>query len=122
MIFKQINRLQQLDQLIRQKRTGSADDLAQRLNLSRRQVYNWIDQLRDLGLEIEYNRGIQSFYYVKSYKVSIVIGIENLTDSEFGSIEAGINFKKNNYLCYEIAQTPYTFGVANINNSSGLLV
>jgi len=38
MIFKQINRLQQIDQLIRQKRTGNAKQLAAKLEISRKHL------------------------------------------------------------------------------------
>ena len=47
MIFKQIERFQYLDQLIRQKRTGNADELARKLKISRRQVYNCLEEFKD---------------------------------------------------------------------------
>jgi predicted DNA-binding transcriptional regulator YafY len=96
MIFKQLNRLQQIDQLIRQKRTGNADDLAEKLHISRRQVYNWIEELKNYGLEIEYKREIKSFVYLKPYQINITLDIRELTVEETTEIEAGINFLKKN--------------------------
>lgn len=113
MIFKQINRLQQIDQLIRQKRTGNAEEFAAKLQISRRQVYNWIDEMRGLGLEINYDRDIRSFVYLKPYRISIALDIKELPDSEIFDIEAGMNFSKKCILCNDIAQTRYIFELAN---------
>jgi len=78
MIFKLLNRLQQIDQLIRQKRTGNADELAAKLNISRRQVYYWLEELKSYGLEIDYNRDIKSFVYQKPYEVTITFKVKEI--------------------------------------------
>lgn len=77
MIFKQINRLCYLDQLIRQQRTGSAYDLAQKLQISRRQVYNLIDKLKDLGFEVDYDRYRKTFLYPIPFRYNIELGRKN---------------------------------------------
>ena len=61
--FKYISRLERIDQLIRQERTGNAPAFARRLEISVRQLYNLIEELKDLGLPIEYCRTRQTFYY-----------------------------------------------------------
>lgn len=94
MIFKQLNRLQQIDQLIRQRRTGNAEELAEKLNISRRQVYNWLEELKSYGLEIDYKREIKSFVYLKPYQINITLDIRELSYKETTEIEAGINFLK----------------------------
>ncbi len=78
MIFKLLNRAQQIDQLIRQKRTGNADELAVKLNISRRQVYYWLEELRNYGLEIEYNRDLKSFVYLKTYEITIAFNVKEI--------------------------------------------
>lgn len=97
MFINQINRLQQLDQLIRQKRTGNADELATTLGISRRQVYNWLDELKSLGLEIGYDRYRQSFIYNKPYHIKIDIKVKELSKEDAKKLNAGINFSKKNY-------------------------
>lgn len=92
MIYKQLNRLQQIDQLIRQKRTGNAEELAQKLQISRRLVYYWLDELKDMGLEINYNRGVKSFVYQKPYQINVSLEIKELKYEESIETEAGINF------------------------------
>lgn len=78
MFYKEINRLQQLDQLIRQQRTGNAHELAVKLKITRRHVYNILEGLRDLGLDIVYDRDRKSFVYKKSYQINIRLGISDL--------------------------------------------
>lgn len=78
MIFKLFNRLQQIDQLIRQKRTGNAEELAAKLSISRRQVYYWLEELKSYGLEIDYNRDLKSFVYRKKYEITIAFTVREI--------------------------------------------
>ena len=91
MIFKYINRLEQVDQLIRQQRTGNAQEFAKKVRLSRRQIYNCLDQLKRLGLEIGYNRDNKTFYYKRNYKVKFSFEVEELSDNESAKNQAGID-------------------------------
>ena len=98
MIFKYLNRLQHIDQLIRQKRTGNAEELASKLRISRRQVYNWIDELKGFGLEIEYCRELRSFIYLRPYKINITIDIKELSFTEALNTEAGVDYSQKRYI------------------------
>lgn len=62
-LIEQLQLLDRLDQLIRLKATGTPDELADRLGVSRRTVYNLIQMLNDLGAEISYNKCRGSFQY-----------------------------------------------------------
>lgn len=99
MIYKQLNRLQQIDQLIRQRRTGNAKELAQKLRISRRLVYYWLDELKDMGLEIDYCRELKSFIYQKPYEINISFEIKELSHEESLKTEAGINFFQKKLKC-----------------------
>lgn len=92
MFFKHLNRLQQIDQLIRQQNTGNAESLAGKMGVSRRQIYNLIGELKDLGLEIEYNREINSFVYRKPYRINIKVDIQDLSQTEVLSTKGGTAF------------------------------
>jgi predicted DNA-binding transcriptional regulator YafY len=89
MLLEEINRLQQIDRLIRLNNTGNAQQFARKLNISRRQVYNIIETLKDIGLEIEYNRHIGSFVYAKPYKINISFEIEELPEHEAINVNGG---------------------------------
>lgn len=89
MIFKQLNRLQQIDQLIRQQRTGNAEEFAGKLGVSRRQIYYWLEELREMGLEIEYSRELQSYVYAKTYKIDITFRIHEMKEMDLSDLYAG---------------------------------
>jgi predicted DNA-binding transcriptional regulator YafY len=72
-LLEQLQRLERLDQLIRLKATGCADCLAQRMNLSRRTIYNLLDILKILGAEINYCALRQSYYYVNDVYFNFAI-------------------------------------------------
>jgi predicted DNA-binding transcriptional regulator YafY len=88
-INKYINRLKQLDQLIRQKCTGTPKQLAEKLNLSERQIYICLEEMRDLGLPISYCRYRQTYYYTEPIKLSVNISLIKLSTNETIEIEGG---------------------------------
>lgn len=57
------NRLEYLNSLIRKKATGSPQQLAKKLNVSERTIFEYVDILRSLGAEINYCRNRKSYYY-----------------------------------------------------------
>ena len=59
----QIKLIERLDQLIRLKATGTPKDLAKKLNLSRRQVYRIVEEMKNMGFPIAYSRSRKTFYY-----------------------------------------------------------
>jgi predicted DNA-binding transcriptional regulator YafY len=73
--LKYISRLERIDQFIRQERTGNAPEFAGRLEISVRQLYNLIDELKGLGLPIEYSRIRRTFFY--RYRCRIVFEIRS---------------------------------------------
>ncbi|GAO41958.1 HTH domain-containing protein [Flavihumibacter petaseus] len=58
-----IDRLDRLDNLIRTKSTGTPQDLANKLNISRSTLYEYIGLLKSMGAPISFCRRRNSFYY-----------------------------------------------------------
>ena len=56
--------IEQLDSLIRQEHTGTANEFAKKLGVSERTLRNHLQQLRELNICIEYDR------YKKTYRYS----------------------------------------------------
>ncbi len=56
-------RLQTIDYLIRIKGTGKPSQLAKRLRISERTLYEFLKMMKDLGAPIEYDRYKESYYY-----------------------------------------------------------
>jgi len=64
--------IERVDQLIKLKSTGTADDLSKRLCVSRRSVYNILELMRNMGAPIEYCQISRTYYY--SHQCDLVIG------------------------------------------------
>ncbi len=92
--IKQIERLQKLNKLIGQQCTGSPDELAQKLNLKRSQLYEVLEQLKLEGAPIAYNRKLATFYYSHEFIFEINLQVKMLTGNEVKNIYGGriLNF------------------------------
>jgi len=58
-----IDRLLIMDRLIRNQKTGNPEKFASLIGVSRSQLYNHLDEFKDLGVDIRYNRLLGSFEY-----------------------------------------------------------
>lgn len=56
-------RLDHLNDLIKKKSTGPPEQLARKLKVSERTIFEYVEILRSLGAEIKYSRDRQSYYY-----------------------------------------------------------
>lgn len=65
MIIDYFRRIEQIDQLIRQKATGRPAQLAEKVGVKERTIYEYLEMMRELGAEISYCRNSQSYYYIK---------------------------------------------------------
>jgi len=81
-IFLQIERLQLLHKLIDKEQTGTPEEFAKLLQISRRQLYNLIEELGQFGVEIKYNRIRQTFYFTQPLIFNVKVLIRPLTDEE----------------------------------------
>lgn len=62
--------LKRLDNLIRMGATGSAHQLASRLEVSRASVYCHLETLKNLGGEISYCPNRKTFYYTSKFQLN----------------------------------------------------
>ncbi|WP_438424360.1 hypothetical protein [Aquimarina macrocephali] len=65
-IIKQIELIERVDQLIRLQATGTPEDLAYRLGISKTKLYRIINTMKTLNAPIEYDITIQSFVYAEA--------------------------------------------------------
>ncbi len=73
-LLDMLERIERVDQLIRLKATGRPKELACRLNISERAVYNLIDTMKIMGAPIYYSSERRSYCYSK--KARFIYGFE----------------------------------------------
>ncbi|WP_109433991.1 MULTISPECIES: type I-E CRISPR-associated protein Cse2/CasB [Aquimarina] len=64
-IIKHVEIIERIDQFIRLQATGSPEELASRLRISRTKLYRIIDIMKKLNAPIEYDISIQSYVYAE---------------------------------------------------------
>lgn len=102
--IKQIERLQLLNKLVREKRTGSPEELADRLGLSRRQLYSYLEFLKDYGMDIAYSRKTNSFIVNNGKELEIVFQFQVLEEEVSREINGG-KFLENIFPCCFFARS-----------------
>lgn len=68
-ILKYIERLEQMDQLIRMNATGTSKEFAGKLGISRSLMMQELNVLKELGAEIAYDKNRQTYFYKKRMKL-----------------------------------------------------
>ena len=97
LLFREADKLQQLDQLIRLKCTGNPENLASKLGVSKRHVNNYIQTLKELGAEVSYCRTSESYVYLARYKLNVEISIEEISEKMCRNYSggAGLYYEEN---------------------------
>lgn len=88
-LFEYINRAQRIHQFIRTESTGSPCEFAKRLGISRRQLYYCLDEFKDFGATIMYNRTKNTFYYANNFEFILTIRTSPLNYHEKSHIFGG---------------------------------
>jgi len=97
--IKNLERLQQLHELISAENTGSPKELANLMGVSERLVFNLIDQLKDFEASICYSRKSKTYYYCDDFELKVNISVSVISNNELTEIFAGSYFiEHENYL------------------------
>lgn len=70
-LSKHLQRLTQMDYLIRYKRTGPPADFARKIGVSQSHLYNLLAELRSLGAPVGYCKRRQCYVYTEPVKLQL---------------------------------------------------
>ena len=88
-IQKQAERLNKANKLIQEEKTGSPKEFADKLNISRSQLYNIIDILKEYDAPVKYSKKTNSFYYSKPFDLEFRYSLTIILDKEKREIFGG---------------------------------
>lgn len=91
-VIRYIKRIQRIDGLIRRKSTGTAEELAEKMHLSRSAIMEYIHDMRILGFPIVYDKKRQCFYYEKDGRMTDHFFEESLSEEEMKKTKGGSGF------------------------------
>ena len=88
-IIEKTLKFESVHKAIKNKITGTSNEIADKLGISRACLYNYIDELKSIGAEIEYNRANQHFCYKNEFNLKIVIEKNLLDENEMKNTKGG---------------------------------
>ncbi len=113
---KYIERISQIDRLVRFRKTGTAKELANKLGISRSTLFETFEVMKAFGAEIAYCPHRQTYYYTQEGRFEIGFKPKNkLSEDEMEKITGG--HKKYFAQSDIIGLLPFMF--ANVNQWDG---
>jgi biotin operon repressor len=89
-VFEYLERIQTAHNLVSRQHTGTPEEFAQQLGVSRTSLYELIDELKLRGAPISYSKSARTFYYREPYDISITCNLRPLTYAEEKNSSGGI--------------------------------
>ena len=86
-----MQRFNKVNKLIKSKNTGNPADFAKKLNVSCRQLCNIIDQFKDFGAPIQYNKKNETYFYVSDFDLELKYSLKVISEHEEKIIFAGFS-------------------------------
>lgn len=77
-----MDRIKKMHLLILNEKTGNPDDFAKTLHLSRRQLYNELEVIKNLDAPIKYCKKKESYYYSEPFDLELKYSLKTIIDDE----------------------------------------
>ena len=87
--IEELKRIQKIHQLISCQCTGSPDELAASICVSRRDLYYILHGLKKMGAKICYSRTKKTFYYTNRFNLNMQIKVSLLGEKETNILGSG---------------------------------
>jgi len=76
-VIKYLNRLRRMDSLISKMATGTPVEFAEKIGVKRSTLFQHLQEMREIGVDIKYSNIRQSYYYADGRRIII-----KLTEAE----------------------------------------
>jgi biotin operon repressor len=90
-VFEYLDRISMMHKLVSGQRTGTPEELARSLGVSRTSLYDLIDELKSRGAPITYSKSAKTFFYSQPYDIAVTCSIKPLTITEAKENSGGLN-------------------------------
>ena len=90
-LLKYIERLQRMDLLISMIATGTPEEFAEKLGLGRSTLFQSLQEMREMGVDIRYSFFRQSYYYADNRRIKIKV--ENTVQRSMENVEHSVSKK-----------------------------
>jgi len=90
-VFEYLDRISMMHKLISRQKTGTPEEMARCLGVSRTSLYELIYELRSRGAPIAYSKSAKTFFYSRPYDIAVTCTLKPLTYDEAKENTGGIN-------------------------------
>jgi biotin operon repressor len=90
-VFEYLDRISVMHKLVLRQKTGTPEEFARQLGVSRTSLYELIDELRSRGVPIAYSKSARTFFYRIPYDIAISCTLRPLTYDEEKENFGGLN-------------------------------
>jgi len=89
-VFEYLDRISMMHKLVVRQKTGTPEEFAGQLGISRTTLYELIDELRSRGAPIAYSKSAKTFFYRQPYDIAVTCSLRPLTYNEIKENSGGI--------------------------------
>jgi biotin operon repressor len=89
-VFEYLDRISMMHKLVVRQKTGTPEEFACQLGISRTTLYELIDELRSRGAPIAYSKSAKTFFYRQPYDIAVTCSLRPLTCNEVKESSGGI--------------------------------
>ncbi len=90
-LLKYIERLRRMDSLIYMMSTGTPEEFAEKLGIRRSTLFQSLQEMREIGVDIKYSCFRQSYYYADNRRIRIKLENTSPEMSKSEDMTVGIN-------------------------------
>jgi biotin operon repressor len=88
-VFEYLDRISMMHKLVSRQNSGTPEEFARQLGVSRTTLYELIDELRSRGVPIAYSKSAKTFFYREPYDIAVTCSLRPLTHVETKENEGG---------------------------------
>jgi biotin operon repressor len=81
-VFEYLDRISLMHKLVLHRSTGTPEEFAHQLGVSRTSLYELIDELRSRGAPIVYSKSVKTFYYKEPFEIQVTCNLRPMTCQE----------------------------------------
>lgn len=72
-VIKYLERVRRMNSLISMKSTGTPEEFARRMGIRRSTLFQTLQEMRVIGVDIKYSNTCQSYYYADERRIRIKV-------------------------------------------------
>ena len=89
-VFEYLDRISMMHKLVSRQKTGTPEEFASQLGVSRTSLYELIDELRLRGAPIAYSKSAKTFFYRQPYDITVTCSLRPLSYNENKENSCGV--------------------------------